>query len=153
VKISFLWDYETFLKANEEIFNYEIKLGKRKYIGWFIIALLQFGVVAVFKKDNAALLIFSTILLVYWYVLKWQIVKLSLKKVFSKDPFANKIVTLFIDKNNFILNEKSFPLSSIKKPVKLKSGYYFTIENKSFYLPYKVFKSSEEKNKFISFFK
>jgi len=67
INISYKWDKQNVINLFEQSYKYQFNNSAKKWIGLFIIALTQFGVVAALKMGAFELLIFSTVLLVYWY--------------------------------------------------------------------------------------
>jgi len=76
---------------------------KKRFIGWLFIALMQYGVVVALKKEVFAILLFSTIMLFYWYYGKKWIAKRRAEKSFEKSKFKDKEIKMSIDKEGFTL--------------------------------------------------
>ena len=148
IKISYIWNEENFNKLFEEAYNYQFKNSPRRYIGWLFIALTQFGVVAAFKKGSVGLLLFSTIMILYWYYIKKLIVKKRAYKEFLNSPLKDKKIKLYVDSSGIEQNGKKLSWSEISKVISIEDDILIVANNKSYYIPSNGFKSIEEKNKF-----
>ena len=140
IKLNFKWDLESFLKASELNYKYELFETNRKLIGWFLIALTQFGVVAALKQGAYELLLFSTITLLYWYYAKWEIKKFIIKKSF-KDA-DEKEFNLELKKENININETNIDTKFIRYIKELKDGFVIYLNKKNIYIPKYAFKGS-----------
>ncbi len=148
IKISYIWNKENFNKLFEEAYNYQFKNSPRRYIGWLFIALAQFGVVAALKKGSIGLLLFSTIMILYWYYIKKLIVKKRAYKEFLNSPLKDKKIKLYVDSSGIEQNGKKLSWSEISKVISIEDDILIVANNKSYYIPSNGFKSIEEKNKF-----
>ena len=84
VDISFKWDRDTILDSFDAIYSDEYKNSPRRLVGWILIAMAQFGVVAALKKSSFGLLIFSTIMLIYWFYGKKYVAKRRALRILKK---------------------------------------------------------------------
>jgi len=50
VEINFNWSQELALKASKLYYDYDMKNSNKRYIGWFFVALVQFGIVGYERK-------------------------------------------------------------------------------------------------------
>ena len=98
VHVSYVWDEANFDKQFEASYDYLFNNSAKRYIGWFFIALLQFGVVAALKQNSFGLLLFSTLVLLYWYYVKKRIAKYRAKKAFLASPLKDTTITITLDK-------------------------------------------------------
>ncbi len=150
ISISYIWDKETFLKAAKSAYKHELKNSGKRYIGWLFIAMAQFGVVAAMKKGAVGLLLISSILLVYWYLLRWPLRKFIISKSFDKSPYANKKFNIKIYDDKIEINTESIKWDKISQVIFLESGFLLYTDQKSFFFPSGAFKDMEEKNKFAA---
>ena len=151
IKINYKWDKETALKSFNDIYKFEFNKSTKKYFGWFIIALVQFGVVATLKKGDITLLAFSTILLIYWYFIK----KLIAKKRFLDTIKDIKNINLAINKNGITFNKEkiTWKWDEISEIKELESGFIIIKDSNHFFLPKEAFKTNKELESFIQFIK
>jgi len=153
VNISFKWDKDTVLDSFDAIYNDEYKNSPRRLIGWLFLALSQFGVVAALKQNSFGLLIFSTIVLVYWFYFKKIIAKKRALKLFEKDPLKDKTIVLTADKEGFKIDNQFFKWEDIVTVEELEKGFLIITPTKHYFIPMTGFKSYEDKSRFKSFYK
>jgi len=92
VEIRYTWNRENVEKLFDSSYKYLFNHSAKRYVGWLFIALLQFGVVAALKKDAIGLLLFSSIVLVYWYYGKKMIARRRVRKSFEHSPFKDRMI-------------------------------------------------------------
>lgn len=135
VKVRYIWDKETFLEASGFVYQHELKHSPKRFLGWVFIAMTQFGVVAAMKKGSVILLLFSTILVVYWYFLRWPLRKKILLKNFDKTKIKNKSFDILIDKDGIHYDGETTVWENITKVVKKQKGYLLYMGRNFLYLP------------------
>ena len=145
-KISYKWDKESFIKASKEAYDYEFKNSTKRYIGWLFVGLAQFGVVALLKNGAPGLLYISTFLILYWYVLRWKLRELILKKSFKSEP--NSKVEVIANDDFLKINNQKISWDKLDSIVKLDNGYILRGEGKFLYFP-----KSATNSDFIQFIK
>ncbi len=148
INFSYKWDKPTYLKAAKIAYDYEFKNSKKRYIGFFFIALTQFGVVALLKKGAPGLLFISTFLVAYWYLFRWKIRELTIKKAFNKLPNANMQYNVSADDNAITINSKKINWSEVLSVVSLNEGILVYTKENFFFFPANAFKNIEDKNSF-----
>ena len=148
INFNYKWDKPTYLTAAKVAYDYEYKNSKKRYIGFFFIALTQFGVVAFFKKGAPGLLFISTFLVLYWYLLRWKLREVSIKKTFDKLPNANMQYSVTTDNNGITINSQIVEWSNVTKVVSLSDGALIYTKDNFFFFPANAFKSLEDKNSF-----
>ena len=152
IEINYIWDQKLALESAKILYDYELKNSNKKYLGWFFIALLQFGVVGALKHNAYGLLSISTILVVYWYNFRWPIRKYFIKKTFLKSPFANKKIKLVATDKYLQIDENSqIQYNDIKKYEQLDKGIFLDYQSGTIFLPNKAFSIVEDKNRFYKF--
>jgi len=104
--INFIWSEKFALDSAKALYDYELQHSNKKYIGWFFVALAQFGVVGALKHNVYGFLVVATIGLVYWYILRWPLRAWFIKKSFKKSPFANKNITFTIKTDGIYKDDK-----------------------------------------------
>jgi hypothetical protein len=152
IKISYIWNKNNIDKLFEASYKYLFENSSKRYIGWFFIAMAQFGVVALFKKGSFALLLFSTIILVYWYYVKKLIAKKRAIKAFEESPFKNKRIDILVDENGFKTpsNNRSWKWEDIQKVIPVGEDILIYNNPNFHYIPSSGFKSIEDKSYFKS---
>ena len=153
ITLSFRWSKEAYMQAGEFAYDYKMNHTPKKYMGWFFIALLQFGVVGALLKGTLAILLFSTILLIYWYYLKKRIEKSIILKNFEKEADANKILDISINKTHIDINNKKILWEDIAQIISGDKGYLLDYIGGFLFFPANSFKKEEDKTEFINFAK
>ena len=155
VKLEFTWSKEVATKSFNELYRYEFNHSLKKYIGWLFVAILQFGVVATLKKGDVSLLIFSTVILSYWYIFKKMIAKRLFLKRFENDPLKDKKISIIADKNGLHFKNQniSWEWSDIESVEDVKNGLLLIKHPNHYFIPLNAFKSFEDKNDFKMMFK
>jgi len=151
--ISFKWDKQTLLDSFDAIYQDEYKNSPRRLMGWLLIGLSQYGVVAALKKNAFAILIFSTIMLVYWYYGKKLIAKKRALKSFEKDPLKDQVIKIDVNKDGFEVDGSFWKWDDIVTVEELEKGFLVIAPTKHYFIPATGFKSYEDKSSFKSFYK
>jgi hypothetical protein len=148
ININYTLDEQTYLESSYEIYQYEFKNSSKRYIGWFFVALAQFGVVGALKHDVYGILIVSTIGLSYWYIFRWSIRKYFIKKAFYKNENVNKTLNLTIKDDGIYLDDKlQIDFSKVNKVIFLDNAIAIYHQCGVFYIPNKAFQSTKDQNK------
>ena len=156
IKISYIWNRENIDKLFEASYKYQFNNSAKRFIGWFFIALLQYGVVIALKKDAYAILLFSTIMLFYWYYGKKFIAKKRAYKSFESSEFKDKKIEMSISKDGFTLlfpNSEKWSWSEVQEVIVLGDDIMLYKHPNFHYIPSNGFESVEEKSRFKSLVK
>ncbi len=151
--VKYIWDKDTFIKGSKSLYMDMLRNSPKRFIGWFFIALSQFGLVAFYKKGAFGLLMISTVFLLYWYVLRWPIRKIFLLKSFKTSPLKDKEVNITFNNNNIVVdNEITLKYSDIPRVLIEKEGYLFYYRENFFFIPKEALDEQKEKT-FLSLIK
>ena len=150
ITISYRWDRENFEKAFENAYAYHYKNSARRYIGWLFVAMAQFGVVAALKKGSVALLMFSTILLLYWYLVKKWLLKRRAMRYFENAPLRDKEITLVADEEGIMQDDTRVKWEEIEGVVPATEGLMLYQKGREYYIPASAFRSVEAMSRFKS---
>ena len=119
-------------------------------MGWFFIALLQFGLVAAVKQGTIGLLLFSSIVLFYWYFLRKMLARRRAFKVFNESSFKDKKVYIDVDEKGFeVLNHEGkrvLEWKDIKEVMPVGDDILIFSPPNFYYIPSGAFASIEDKN-------
>jgi len=150
LNMTYLWDEKTYIDASKHAYTYELKQSHKRFLGWIFIALTQFGVVSVIKGGGVGLLLLSGLLVLYWYILRWQLRKMMLVKSFATSPNANQ--TFYIDANEkeIHINSTKIMWEDILEAVSLKSGFLLYYDATFIFIPSHAFEDIEDKNTFAT---
>ena len=144
--ISFKWTMDIFLEGAYIAYRHNLKHSPKRFLGWLFIAMLQFGVVATIRNHTIGLLLISTILLIYWYGLRWKIRELMLKRLFKESK-----IDISFNQEGIVLNGNKIEWSRFRDAIITEKGYLLEIDNKaSIYIPKRVFDSDSSRESFYS---
>ena len=146
IEITYIWDKENFEKAFTKSYTHQFKNSARRYVGWFFVALAQFGVVAAFKGGSIGLLMLATILILYWYVLKKWLVHQRAIKAYENSPLKNSQIRLYITEDGLKQESALILWQDIQGLVPIEDDILLYYKESAFYIPSNAFKSIEEKS-------
>jgi len=156
IKISYIWNRKNVETLFEASYKYQFEHSRKRYVGWFFIALLQYGIVVAFKKEAFAILLFSTIILFYWYYGKRWITKRRAEKSFEHSEFKDKKIEMLIDKDGYTLlspHQEKWSWSEVQEVIVLGDDIMLHKYPNFHYIPANGFESIEEKSRFKSLVK
>ena len=107
MKVEYKWTKERFLEASKANYDLKMKSPKLKMVGYFGIALLLFSVYLSYSKGFYTTLIVSSILVIYWYALRWPLFRLQLSSNFKKHVAKNKTVSWLIKPESFSITSEN----------------------------------------------
>ena len=146
IEITYVWDRENFEKAFSKSYIHQFKNSARRYVGWFFVAMAQFGVVAALKGGSIGLLMFATILILYWYVVKKWLVHQRAIKAYEKLPLKNSQLRLDISENGIKQDNALISWEEIQGLVPIEDDILLYYKQKAFYIPSNAFTSIEAKS-------
>ena len=146
IDIVYTWDKENFEKAFSKSYVHQFKNSPRRYVGWFFIALAQFGVVAALKGGSIGLLMLATILILYWYVVKKWLVHQRAMKTYESSALKNSQIKLQITQEGIQQNDTLISWEELKGLVPIEDDILLYYRDKAFYIPSNAFKSIEDKS-------
>jgi hypothetical protein len=148
VEISYVWDRENLEKSFEKAYTHYYKNSARRYIGWLFIAMAQFGVVAALKNGSVALLLFSTLLIFYWYVVKKWLLKRRTIQTFKNSPLRDKKIALTVTEEGIMQDGMLISWEEVDGIESLDGDIVIYSGGKNFYIPRSGFRSVEDLNRF-----
>ena len=152
IKVNYIWNKESIDKLFEASYRYQFENSKKRYIGWLLIAIMQYGIVLALKRDVFAVLLFSTIMLAYWYYGKKWIARKRANKSFEQSQFKDKNIEINIDKKGFEIsyNSEKWSWEEIDEVVILGDDIMIYKYPNFHYIPSNGFQSSKDKKQFLS---
>ena len=156
IKVSYIWNKENIEKLFDASYKYQFEHSRKRYIGWFFIALMQYGIVIALKKEAFAILLFTTIVLFYWYYGKKWIAQKRARKSFEASAFKDKEIKLTVDKDGFKLispKKEHWSWNEVDEVISLGEDIMIYKYPNFHYIPSNGFKSIEEKSRFKSLVK
>ena len=152
ININYTWDRKLALNSSFDIYKYELKNSNKKFIGWFFIALAQFGVVGALKHNAYGFLVVASIGLIYWYGLRWSLRKYFINRTFIKSPLANQNIQLEATNEAILSDGKTQILyNTIIKFIQLDNAIIIYHNLGTIYLPNNSFKTKKDRIDFIKY--
>ena len=151
IEVSYTWSRENIEKLFDSSYTYQFEHSRKRYIGWFFIVLLQYGIVVALKKEVFAILLFATIVLFYWYYGKKWIAKRRAIKSFDTSPFKDKKIQMRIDRTGFTLlqpNQEKWSWNEVDEVTASGEDTILYKYPNFHYIPALGFASPEEKSRF-----
>lgn len=139
VSFSYRWDATNCMKAAEAAYTHRLRHSPMRFAGWIFIAMTQFGVVAAMKKGSVELLLLGTVLVVYWYFLRWPLRRAALKRRCAKNA-EETAHTVSADKEGLHTNEIVIPWHAVSSVVSLSDGFLINLDPDYLFFPKAVFK-------------
>ncbi|NPA29848.1 MAG: hypothetical protein GXO33_06685 [Epsilonproteobacteria bacterium] len=150
LRVRFRFDEATYLKGAKIAYDVMMKHTGRKYVGWFFIALAQFGVVGALRAGTYGLLLLSTLLLLYWYVLRWPLRKAALKRVFHRSPYADRDLTLEAQEGGLCVDDKCIPWFEFTRVLATPQGYLLDMSDAFLFIPRDAFEDDKTRTAFVA---
>ena len=153
VKVRYIWNKENIDKLFDASYKYQFHHSVKRYVGWFLIVLVQFGVIAAIKKGSMALLLFATMMLVYWYYGKKYLAKRRAEKSYENSSFKNKEIEMYIDDEGFTIvsnPQETWKWDEVDEVIDLSDSIMLYKYPNFHYIPLQGFASLEEKSRFKS---
>ena len=152
IEIVYRWDRRNFEKLFEASYKYLFTHSAKRYIGWFFVALLQFGVVAALKQGSVALLIFASVMLLYWYYGKKAIAAMRARKSFERSSFKDKTIRIIVNEKGFEImgndGKVFWSWDDIDEVIVLDEDMLLYRDPNFYYLPSSGFATIEERSRF-----
>jgi len=151
ITISYIWNQSNIDKLFEASYKYQFEHSRKRYVGWLFIAIMQFGVVAALKKGAFELLLFATIMVIYWYYGKKIIAKQRAKRSFENSEFKDKKIEMRIDEQGFHIllpYQEEWSWEDIQEVVVLGEDIMIYKYPNFHYIPASGFASMEDKSRF-----
>jgi len=152
IKIKYRWNKQNVEKLFESSYKYQFNHSSKRYIGWLFVAILQFGVVAALKKGSIAILIFASIVLLYWYYGKKFIAKKRADKSFTQSSFKDKTIHIEVSDEGFEINSNQGKIhwswNEVDEVITLEDDIMLYKYPYFHYIPATAFTSLEEKSQF-----
>ncbi len=148
VTISYLWDRKNLEPVFENAYDYYYKHSARRYIGWFFIALAQFGVVAALKGGRVGLLLFSSLLIFYWYFLKKRLLHRRTVRAFERSPLRGQTVMLTVTSGGIVQGDETIPWEAVDGVEEIGGDWVLYYQGKNFYIPKNGFSSPQARAAF-----
>ncbi len=141
------WDEATFLEGAKLAYDYDMRHSWRRYMGWFFIALTQFGVVAALLRGSIGLLLISTLLVIYWYGLRWPMRRRMLRRFFAGEERPGRL-KITLSEEGICLDEACLPWEGFRRAILAPAGTLLEMGGGTFlYFPRRIVPDDEHWNR------
>ena len=149
IEVNFKWNKELALTTSKLYYDYDMRHSNKRYLGWFFVALVQFGIVGALKHDSYGLLYLSTFLVLYWYYGRWYLRKRMLLRFYDKNVPKNVDVHFSIDAEGLHGNNEVILWDDIIKIIQLEEGVLVQSTESALFFEKSAFKNAQERRRFI----
>lgn len=153
IHISYKWDQNLFVKSSENLYNYQIKNSRKRFLGWIFIAFTQFGVVLALKQGTFGMLLLASLLSFYWYVARWPMRKFLLLRGFNKSPHKNHIFHIELSNTALRIDDKNINFDTIYQAIEFQNYLILYIESSFVSIPFSAFETAAEQKQFLAIIK
>ena len=153
IEITLQWNEKEALKASKLFYDYDMRNSFKRYIGWFFIAMMQFGIVAALKYDSYALLLISTFLVFYWYYGRWYLRSALIKKFYKKKNIQNNTLHIRCDENGIFIENVPIAWEDVYAVTDTKSALLLQSKEEPLYIPYDAFEDIDDLQKCLELLK
>ena len=154
IRIRYVWNRENVEKLFESSYRYLFEHSVRRYIGWFFIALLQFGIVAMYKKGAPGLMLFASLALIYWYGLRKWLARRRALRSWEHSPWRDQAIRIIADEDGLEIHSpnsgEQWSWEEIDGVVPLGEDILLLREPHLHYIPASGFGSIEARSAFKS---
>ena len=149
IEVNFKWNKELALTTSKLYYDYDMRHSNKRYLGWFFVALVQFGIVGALKHNSYGLLYLSTFLVLYWYYGRWYLRKRMLLRFYDKNVPKNVDVHFSIDAEGLHGNNEVILWDDIIKIIQLEEGVLVQSTESALFFDKSAFKNAQERRRFI----
>jgi hypothetical protein len=152
IHIRYTWNRQNVEKLFDSSYTYVFRHSVRRYIGWFFIALLQFGVVATLKQGSIGMLMFSSIMLLYWYYVRKRLAHRRTMASFEASAFKDQTIEITADEEGLEIRSdgggEQVSWEEIDGIVGLDDAILLYKDPHTYYIPVSGFASIDAKSRF-----
>jgi hypothetical protein len=150
IAVNFIWNKELALQMSKLLYDYDMRHSAKRYIGWFFVALVQFGIVGALKHDSYGILYISTFLVFYWYYGRWYLRKRVLHNYYKKNTPTNVEVDFIIDNEGLHQDKNFISWDEIIKIITHKNGILLQTLKDSLFFQNSAFASTDDQKQFLA---
>jgi len=153
IDIKFTWSKDLAIKASKLYYDWDMKTSSKRYIGWFFIAMMQFGVVGALKYDSFGILFVSTFLVIYWYYIRWFVRKQMIVKFYDKSGLDAKDVVFSLRDDGLFYGDVVINWDNIQKVIRFDDGILVQTKDSTLFFQKEAFVCYDDMQKFIDIMK
>jgi len=150
IVVDFVWNKELALRTSKLFYDYDMRNSAKRYLGWFFVALVQFGIVGALKHDSYGILYISTFLVIYWYYGRWYLRKRVLLNYYEKNTPRDLKVHFIIDMQGLHKDNSLISWDKITKVIKLEDGILIQSLDDTLFFQNSAFQSFDDRVKFLA---
>jgi hypothetical protein len=150
IDVNFTWTKELALETSKLYYEYDMRHSNKRYLGWFFVALVQFGIVGALKHDSYGLLYLSTFLVLYWYYGRWYLRKRMLSRFYEKNTPEKLEVHFTVDDEGIHGDKEFIPWDDVQKVIKLEKGVLIQSLQMALFFENSAFSSVKDKELFLA---
>jgi len=150
IEIRFQWSKDLAVKASKLYYDYDMKASSKRYIGWFFVALTQFGIVGALKHDSFGILFISTFLVIYWYYIRWYVRKSMIEKYYEKSNLDKKDVLFLLKDDGLHYDDIIIEWSDIEKVIPFDDGILMHTSQNTLFFQKDAFQSYDDMQEFLN---
>jgi len=150
ISVDYIWNKELALQTSKLFYDYDMRHSAKRYIGWFFVALVQFGIVGALKHESYGILYISTFLVFYWYFGRWYLRKRVLVNFYKKNMPKNVKVHFDIDGKGLHKDKKLISWEEITKIIELENGILLQSLHDTLFFQNSAFGSADELQQFLA---
>ncbi len=144
IQINLNWNEEEALKASKLFYDYDMHHSFKRYIGWLFIAMMQFGIVAALKYDSYALLLLSSLLVLYWYYGRWYLRSRLVQKYYQKKGLHPRTLHIRCNEEGISIENVDIVWKDIYTVSDTGSALLIQSREEPLYIPFRAFKSMDD---------
>jgi hypothetical protein len=146
--VEYQWSKDRFLEACKANYDLKMKSLKLKLLGYFGIIFIFVGAYFSYTKGVYTTLVVSSLLVIYWYILRWPLYRLQLSFNFKKHVSKDKTVSWLINRETFSIASEngggSYKWSAITDISESKAGFLVRQYPVFYWLPKDSFESESD---------
>lgn len=150
--VEYKWTKERYLEASKANYDLKMKSLKLKLLGYFGIIFIIVGAYLSYAKGVHTTLVVSSILVIYWYVLRWPLYRFQLSLNFKRHASKDKTVSWSLDLESFSITSEngggSYKWSAVTDISESNRGFLVRQYPVFYWLPKDCFESENDINWF-----
>ena len=150
IAVNFIWNKELALQMSKLLYDYDMRHSAKRYIGWFFVALVQFGIVGALKHDSYGILYISTFLVFYWYYGRWYVRKRVLLNYYEKNIPKNIEIDCIIDNEGVHKDTNRISWDEITKITTHENGILLQTLKDTLFFQNSAFASTDDQKQLLA---
>ena len=149
IEIHYTFTKDSVLQASKLYYDYDMKNSSKRYIGWFFVALVQFGIVGALKHDSFGLLYISTFLVAYWYYGRWYLRARMIQRYYDSKGIQSAQVKFVANDEGLYSDAKTILWDDVLRVIELQNGILIQTQEEALFFDNEAFNSSKQRSLFV----